>query len=76
MALNTRKSDPFVWDGHWNSLPPVLTSRHMAAILGVGVECVWDRIQRKTMRPKPDRWSRPYRWLRNRVQVEIERAAA
>lgn len=75
MALR-RKAQPFVWDGDWSSLPPVLTSQHMAAICGVGVECVWDRLQRKTMRPKPDRWSRPYRWQRNRVQAELAAVAA
>lgn len=76
MALNARKGQPFVWDGTWESLPPVLDARIMAAICGVGIECIWDRIQKRTMRPKPDRWFRPYRWQKARVQAEIGSVAA
>lgn len=71
MPLNPRKGEPFAWDGEWASLPPVLTAKHMAAVCGVTTECIWDRIQRRTMRPKPDTWMKPYRWLRNRVQAEL-----
>lgn len=76
MPLNPRKADPFVWDGNWDTLPAVLDARIMAAICGVQVECIWDRIQRRTMRPKPDRWFRPYRWLKSRVRAEMESVAA
>ena len=71
MALNPRKATAFEWDGDWSKLPGVLTARHMAAVCGVQTECIWDRIQRRTMRPKPDTWMRPYRWQRNRVMAEL-----
>lgn len=76
MALNSRKKEAFVWDGNWDSLPPVLTSRHLAAIKGVTVETIWDHLQAKTMRPKPDFWSRPYRWQKARVMAALAAVAA
>lgn len=71
MVLNPRKGEPLTWDGRWDSLPPVLHSKHMAVVCGVTVETIWDRIRRRDMRPKPDTWMKPYRWNRNRVMVEL-----
>jgi hypothetical protein len=64
------KRQPFVWSGDWNALPPTLDVHHMAAIEGVKEDAIWDRIQRRTMRPKPIRWMRPYRWDKSVVQAE------
>ena len=76
MAKRARspKAPPFVWDGDWSKLPGTLNARHMAAIEGVQPETIWDRIQRRTMHPKPLRWWRPYRWLRDQVRAELERS--
>lgn len=76
MALNPRKLAPVIWDGDWSKLPGTLTARHMAAIEGVTIGTIWDRIQKRTMRPAPDRWWRPYRWQKSRVQAEYERQVA
>ena len=51
--LNTRKKQPFIWDGQWASLPATLTVHHMAAIEGVKPDAIWDRIQQGRMVPKP-----------------------
>lgn len=67
------KRPGFEWNGDWNALPATLNAHHMAAIEGVTVDCIWDRIQRRTMRPKPVRWMRPYRWDRSVVQAERAR---
>lgn len=67
---------PIVWDGDWSKLPGTLTCKHIAAIEGVGVDAIWDRIQKRTMRPKPLRWWKPYRWLRDHVRAELEGAAS
>ena len=77
MALNRRKgSATVVWTGDWSHFPAVLTAQHLAAIQGVGVECIWDRCQRRTMRPRPDSWSAPrYRWQKSRVQAETDAGA-
>lgn len=70
--LNARKgSTEFIWDGNWGNLPPVLTCRHMAAIKGVKVDAIWDKCAARTMRPKPDAWTRNYKWNRNRVMAEL-----
>lgn len=76
MALNKRKAVDVIWDGDWSKLPGTLTARHMAAICGVKVDCIWDRCASRRMRPVPDRWSRPYRWQRTRVQAELNAVAA
>lgn len=72
MALSPRKATPFVWDGNWDALPPVLTARHMAAIKAVTVDRIWDLCAAKTMRPKPDTWSRNYKWNKARVIAELQ----
>jgi len=61
------------WDGDWNALPGTLTAKHMAAILGVTVDTVWDRIQQRRIEVNPIRWVKPYRWLRDRVRKELDR---
>ena len=72
MALNPRKlAAPEPWDGNWDALPGTLTARHMAAILGVGVDTIWDRIQQRRIEVNPIRWVPPYRWLRDRVRKEL-----
>ena len=74
MALNPRKAKPVAWDGDWSKFPPTLTARHMAEIEAVQIDTIWDRIQRRTMQPKPLRWWKPYRWLRDQVRAELERS--
>ena len=76
MALNKRKRPDFTWDGDWSKLPGTLNARHMAAIKGVKVDAIWDRCQRRTMRPKPDSWSDArYCWNKVRVQAELNALA-
>lgn len=74
MALNPRKAKPVQWDGDWSKFPPTLTARHMAEIEAVQIDTIWDRIQRRTMQPKPLRWWKPYRWLRDQVRAELEQS--
>lgn len=76
MALNPRKiTAPDTWDGDWSKLPGTLNARHMAAICGVGVDCIWDRCQARRMRPRPIAWMRPYRWLKASVEAELSAGA-
>jgi predicted DNA-binding transcriptional regulator AlpA len=70
MALNPRKAQPVIWDGDWSKVPATLDARWMAAIEGVSVETIWDRIQQGRMVPAPVRPWRPYRWDRSVVQAE------
>lgn len=71
MALNKRKRQgPFTFDGDWSKLPATLDAHHMAAIEGVTVDTIWDRIQDGRMTPAPIRPWRPYRWDRSVVQAE------
>lgn len=60
------------WDGDWNTLPGTLDAKHMAAILGVSVKTIWDRIQERRIEVNPITWTRPYRWLRNTVRKQLE----
>lgn len=60
------------WDGDWNKLPGTLTAEHMALILGVRVDTIWDRIQQRRIEVSPVTWVRPYRWLRNTVRKQLE----
>ncbi len=73
MALNPRKiTAPDTWDGDWSKLPGTLTARHMAAIFGVGVDTIWDRIQQRRIAVSPISWVPPYRWLRDVVRRQLE----
>ena len=60
------------WDGDWSKLPGTLTAEHMAAILGVRVDTIWDRIQQRRIEVSPVTWVRPYRWLRDTVRKQLE----
>jgi hypothetical protein len=72
---NDPVGDPAPWDGDWSTLPATLKCRHMAAIKGVKVDAIYDRLQHKTMRPKPDSWLRPYSWQKARVIAELRALA-
>ena len=60
------------WDGDWSKLPGTLDCKHMAAILGVSVETVWDRIQERRIDVRPVSWVRPYRWMKSLVRKQLE----
>lgn len=75
MALNPRRVYPIVWNGDWSTFPAVLTARHMAAIKGVTVDRIWDLCASREMRPKPDTWTRNYKWQKARVMAEMQALA-
>jgi hypothetical protein len=73
MPLNPRKlAAPQPWDGDWSKLPGTLTARHMASILGVTVDTVWDQIQERRIVVSPISWVPRYRWLRDVVRRQLE----
>lgn len=74
MALNPRKLKPIVWDGDWSKLPGTLTTRHMAAICGLNPQTILCQVRERRIISNPLRWIPPYRWLRESVRQQMERA--
>ena len=59
----------------WDALPVLLTAKHMAELQHVSIDTIWDRIQKRTMRPAPVEWRRPYFWNKDHVREHFERRA-
>lgn len=56
----------------WDQLPLVMKPEHMADLLDVDVSTIWKRCRKKTMRPLPASWNKPYEWYREKVKAEYE----